>query len=151
MALTDWIAEMGPFFACTIGRPLSVSCRRWSDVSWWLQPGQRLPHQLQLWLQLCKSFLSILREEIWIGSWGSTDGWIDWMGCRFSSVGGVGIGIGVVGAGSMARKNGLLIPMLCVNTYFGAQEVAGKQPVFPATSRKVKWHFPQQSESVEIR
>jgi hypothetical protein len=38
----------------------------------------------------------------------------------------------------MARKNGLLIPMLCVNTYFGAQEVAGKQPVFPATSRKVK-------------
>jgi hypothetical protein len=34
--------------------------------------------------------LSILREEIWIGSWGSTDGWIDWMGCRFISIGGIG-------------------------------------------------------------
>ena len=38
----------------------------------------------------------------------------------------------------MVYKNGLLIPMLCLNIYFGAQEVAGKQPIFPATSRKVK-------------
>ena len=38
----------------------------------------------------------------------------------------------------MVRRNELLIPMLCVYKYFGAQEVAGKQPVFPATSRKVK-------------
>jgi hypothetical protein len=65
------------------------------------------------------------------------------MGCRLFPY----IGVGVIGVGSrqnkmmnkfMALKNGLLIPMLCVNTYFGAQEVAGKQPVFPATSRKVK-------------
>ena len=38
----------------------------------------------------------------------------------------------------MAHKNGLLIPMLRQNIYFGAQEVAGKQPIFPATSRMVK-------------
>ena len=49
----------------------------------------------------------------------------------------------------MARKNGLLIPMLRVNTYFGAQEVAGKQPVFPATSRKVSDISP--NSPVEIR
>jgi len=45
-----------------------------------------------------------LREEIWIGSWGSTDGWIDWMGCRFISVGGVGIGVGVVSVGRRQNK-----------------------------------------------
>ena len=50
----------------------------------------------------------------------------------------------------MARKNGLLIPMLCVNIYFGAGGCR-KKASLSRNLQKSKVAFPQQSESVEIR